>query len=360
MSLSSLSSCSSRRSWAAVPAIVAALLLFAGGPIAQPSRAAGCDVSWIPADGDGAWSDGGDWGGSVPTSGQSACLPASGTPYTVTLTSSQAVASITIGAGATLVLQATNSASAVLTLAGSSDNSGTIDLTDTDSTGSGNEARVIVSAGTLTNDGTIVSDAGVAGLGTRMIDGDLTNASDGAIVVSQNLQLDLNQAGTFSSAGALTVNAGAGVYDNPGGGGARAFDITGGTITNNGAIKEDWGLPPGGSPNGNGTLSLSGGTLTGNPILANAAGVSFSSGGSETVELSSNCTLTGGHPRRLHGDPQRQQLRRQPERGAQLELELHEQRHDRADRLRSDVGVARNRGAEHDLRNAHQRRHDRV
>lgn len=147
---------------AAVTAVITAAGVMAVGPFIDGARATTCDT-WT-AGTTGSWTTAGDWSDGVPSSTDDACLPASTTAYTVTLTSSQAVGTITTGSGATLVLQAnsTNDA-AVLTVNGDSDNAGEIDLIDTDTTGNGNGVGLDVASGTLTNDGTIASQAGRPG-----------------------------------------------------------------------------------------------------------------------------------------------------------------------------------------------------
>ena len=140
-----------------------------------------------------------------------------------------------------------------------------------------------------------MSEAGANGEGVRAVDGNLTNAAGGTITVDQNLEMEAgNTASTFSTAGTITIAASTGMYVNPNGQAGVTFDITGGTITNGGVLKEDWQVPPGNSPQSGGTLSVSGGTLAGGPILANAVTVSLAPGGSGTLQLSNNCTLSSG------------------------------------------------------------------
>ena len=197
-----------------------------------------------------------------------------------------------IPAGYTVVIDSANTIgeSTVLTANGSFSNDGTIDLTDSSaSSGSASTAELDVASGTLTNDGTINSQVG-SSYGYRVIDGNVTNASDGTITVAQNLQVDANGAATFANAGPLTIDSGATLYVNPDGQSGVVFDVTGGKITDNGAIREDWNTN--GSPEGNGTLSVGGGSMTGGPILASSlSSLSFSSGGNESVELEGSTTL---------------------------------------------------------------------
>ena len=193
-----------------------ALLLAAVGVLlfTSLSRAAGCDLTWTGLGGttsspvSGLWATGSNWsggGGNPPSATQNACLPASGSSYTVTLNGAGTANSVTVNAGATLAVAISGGNGATLTLSsnGSSTNGGTIDLTDADSSGSSSTpARIELDSGaSLTNDGTIVSN-GTGG--SRFIDGQsaarkLTNATSGTIIVDEDLQIDSSQGGLFTT-----------------------------------------------------------------------------------------------------------------------------------------------------------------
>jgi Calx-beta domain len=306
----------------AVGAAVGLLLLV--WPLVMISRAASCDESWASAT-SGSWDDASNWSPmDVPTSTQNVCITATGT-YTVTLTGAQVAKSLSVGSGATLAVTISDSNSASLTLSanGSSTNSGTISLTDTDATGSGSPVAEIdlSSDATLTNDGTIISTAGAAGLGTRVIDGQgststLDNASSGTITVNQDLQIDATQPaeGLFETSGDITIASSEKLLVDPSGGGiggspaadSAEMDIDGGTITDGGTFEQ--GFSEAGGPTGSAALAVSGGTITGGPLVAVAGafadiagtgiGMSFSGSGSGTYELvgdsSANATTLGG------------------------------------------------------------------
>jgi hypothetical protein len=197
-----------------------------------------------------------------------------------------------IGAGDELDLTATNDAGLLYSASSSIDNQGTIELTSTASTGSqGVDLRM--SSGTLTNDGTIESLAGTAGLGTRGIDGNFTNDSDGAIDVHESLQIGAVAGSTFTTSGTVTVDAGEDllVGCNASGCQSSTLNIDGGTIADDGSFQQ--GVAGDGQSGGGGTLHLDGGTVTGNPFLAGGLNVSMSGSGSGSFTLLNVGTLAG-------------------------------------------------------------------
>ncbi len=273
--------------------------------VAVGASAAGCDTSWqSPVS--GSWTDASKWSNGVPSSPSAACITVSGA-YTVTLTGSQHVASLTLGGGSdgqTLAVSAsfadnTGPGNATLTASGDITNSARLELTDPDpTTQSTNAIAGVTVSGTLTNDGTIVSDPGPDGQGSRSLEGTITNASGATLTVNQSLCVNCNTTAPLTTGGSINVAAGQQlVIDNTGTPGT--FSVTGGAIDDQGAIDDHTSNP---TNNGNGqggtaTLNVSGGTLSGNPIDGVNVAVSLSGAGHATVELwGANNTLATDVP----------------------------------------------------------------
>ena len=285
--------------------------------IGSSQAAGGCDLTWTGPTGttsspvSGAWATGANWNtgsgpsASPPSGTQNACLP-SGSTYTVTLNGSQTANSVAVASGATLAVGITGGNGAQLTLSanGTSTNDGTIDLTDTDATGTGTPAaRVLIGSGaTLTNnaDGTIVSNRGAAGLGARFIDGQNTASAlinDGTMTVGQDLQIDSGQSGTFTTSGNITIDAGEKLLVDPSGGlvggspstNTAGLDIKSGTITDNGTFEQ--GISEAGSPSSAG-LTVSGGTITGPGLVAGSGAIVGTTSGSPGASFSGSGTGT--------------------------------------------------------------------
>lgn len=315
--------------WALRGAALAALIAAAAAAavMASVSLAATCDETWTGPGGttgspvSGSYGTSTNWSpASVPSGSQNVCLGAGS--YTVTVTGSQSAGTITVGAGVTLAIAIQSGNGAVLGLdsAATSTNSGTIELTDSDSTGTGSPvSRLLIGTGaTLTNDGTIVSDPGPAGLGIRSIMGQsqsstLDNASGGTMTINQDLLIDDNQAGLFATEGSITIPSGKKLLVDPAGAGlggsppkeSAEMDIGGGTITDNGTFEQ--GFSETGIA-GSAALKVSGGTITGAGLIAvsgaasdlagSGVGASFSGSGTGTYtfvgSLSANATTLGG------------------------------------------------------------------
>ena len=227
-----------------------------------------CTDTWTGR-GDGTtWEDGANWSSdSVPGSSDYACLPPL-TPTAVTLSSSVSIAGLLVEGGTSLTL-----------------------------TGAGTSSLTV--SGTITNDGTIISDPGTSSQGSRSIYGNLTNAAGGTIDVNYPLSVDSYgcssspQPTSFDTSGTIDVAAGQTLYvDDSNCGPIGTFDIAGGTITNNGTIDDHSG--PGNGTSSVEDLNVTAGTLTGSPVIAFDVAVDFSGSGSGTYELAGgNNTLSG-------------------------------------------------------------------
>ncbi len=295
-------------------------LLLAGSALlvlASLARAAGCDETWNGSS-SSDWNTAANWTpASVPARTQNVCIPAGS--FTVTLTGSGSAVSLTVGTGDTLAVTATQAAGAQLTLNADSTNSGTLELTDSATTASNQQARVLIDTGaTLTNQGTIHSDPGPDTQGTRVIDGQsssgvLDNAAGGAITVNQDLQIDAGRNGLFKTSGDVTIALGEKLLVDPNGGGvggspptdSAEMDIDGGTITDDGTFEQ--GISEAGS-HSSAALKVDGGTITGAGLLAGSGaptdmagsgtGATFSGAGSGTYTFvgtsSADATTLGG------------------------------------------------------------------
>jgi filamentous hemagglutinin len=186
-----------------------------------------------------------------------------------------------LSAGQSLSVESTCSEHAFATAAASFTNAGTITLTNGD--GCGNNATVIVSTGTLTNSGRIVTEAGIGG--SRTLQGNLTNTGTLAIKVSTAYNasdaLLTNEGAININEGAqLNVSNGGGVTNGTGGNifapGTAALAQTGGTFTEGAGstggtrpvILDDATLIYGGSSaaHGSGPISLRGTSTVTGPV----------------------------------------------------------------------------------------------
>lgn len=204
----------------------------------------------------------------------------------------------TIGPNQTIVLSAnsTNGGGNVQ-INSNMTNNGTIELTDTDTSGtSQNSSHITIGTGaTLTNAGKLVSEQAVAG--QQVIDGQgptSTLDNTGEIDVNGRLQLDTGQNGTFTTTGTVRVAASATFQLDPNGGNTT-FNLNGGTITNNGTM--ELGINSGGGAASGTSVNVNGATVNGDPLIAAAATTTFSGAGSGSFQLEgSGSTLAGTIP----------------------------------------------------------------
>ncbi len=146
-----------------------------------------------------------------------------------------------LAAGQSLSIESTCGEHATATAAESFTNAGTITLTNGD--GCGNNATLIVTAGTLTNSGKLVTEAPIGG--ARSLQGNLTNTTTGVLSIKAST--------AYNGAGALLANEGQlNVRE-----GTQLTVSNGGSVTNSGGGNV---FAPGTS-----ALFLSGGTFTQGP-----------------------------------------------------------------------------------------------
>lgn len=232
--------------------------------------------------------------------------------YTFVGTSSASATTLggTVGANQTVVLSASTTNGGVPMQVNSNvTNDGTLELTDSDTGGTNQNADTITigSGNTLTNDGTILSDPGPGGHGQRIITGagantgTLLNATDGTITINQDLQIDSGQRGVFTTSGNVSIASGEKLLVAPdgsflGGSLTPTVNITGGTITNDGTF--DMGISEAGSHGGGPALNVTGGSIAGGVTVDDGGTASFSGAGSGTYTFggtssAASTTLSG-------------------------------------------------------------------
>jgi hypothetical protein len=179
-------------------------------------------------------------------------------------------------AGQSLSVESTCSENVTVTASESFTNAGTITLTNAD--GCSDNATLIVSAGTLTNSGKIVTEPAIGG--TRTLQGNITNTG--------TLSIKANTA--YSGAGALLTNEGA--VDL-----AEAIQLT---VSNSGAFTNGTGgsIAPVGSGNvflDSGTTFTEGaGTTSGvTPVFVDDGTLDYTGSGASTIALRGSDTLEG-------------------------------------------------------------------
>jgi hypothetical protein len=188
----------------AAVALTAALLVLA--PTA--ARASGCEDSWTNTAG-GSWFEGANWSKKAPpTSSEEACITEAGT-YTVEMaqkSSTVTVKTLTIGGASgtqTLAVASTNSLNAVLTSsAGIATTAHTGVLVLTNAETSGNSVTIV---GPIANAGEIVTEP--AHGGQRNLQGELTNAETGTLVINANTSFDGSKATLISKGKIDLANA---------------------------------------------------------------------------------------------------------------------------------------------------------
>jgi hypothetical protein len=251
-------------------AAFAASVVSAGRASASP-----CDT-WIA--GSGNWNVPGNWSGGVPGPTTAACITTAGS-YIVTVNDFEQAGSLQMGAASGTqpeldIAAVGNTSPSQLQVTGDISNVAKIDLTS-QHTGSAQSAY-LTWGGTLTNSGTLATDAGVS-KGSRYLEGDLVNT--GTVAVAEPTFFDTasaqwDNAGSLSvaSTGTLTVN-----------GPADFLNDTGGSIANSGTFTAS-----------NSSLYTQGaGTETGNAVTVDQASLALSGAGGGSFLLLDSDTLTG-------------------------------------------------------------------
>jgi hypothetical protein len=239
--------------------------------------AASCTTDWLSAT-SGNFNTAANWsGGSVPGSGDLACIVQPGT-YTVTLSGNDTVGGLVVGSPGGSGTQTFEIPGSGLNfgLGGAStiNTSGHIDLNSTD----GNYS--LLSGGPLTNNGSLTTTEGDGS--QRYLRVNLTNNSSGTVTIG-DYDTRVDQNFNITNQGTFTVSPGGGLSFTGGG----TFTQTKGTLT-----AGSGGLYVAGS-----SVALSGGTLSGQMTVNNSTVTDGSKVVEGTVLLECGNTLLGTIPK---------------------------------------------------------------
>ncbi len=182
-----------------------------------------------------------------------------------------------VSAGQSISIECTGSEHAYLTASANFSSAGTITLTSFEAA---NQAALIISAGTLTNSGSINVEPGVGG-GARFLEGNITNT--GTIAVNTTTKYDASKA-LLNNEGALKVAEGTQLI-----------------VSNEGSVTNGTGGSIAGTGSGNmaiepGTAFTEGaGTTTGSkPVIVRDAALHYTGSGSSAIAVhGAGSTLSG-------------------------------------------------------------------
>jgi flagellar basal body rod protein FlgG len=179
--------------------------------------------------------------------------------------------------GQSIVVEGVFGGNATLTAADSFRNDGTLTL---DSTG-WNANLAVNNNGTLTNAGTLSVNVGSGG--GRSLTLNLVNDGEGTVNLNQNTTFD-KQDGSYTNNGAFTIVAGKTLTVNTASNGYPTFTQNGGTLTCNGSYVQS-----------HGAFNFNGGMLAGNPLqLSNVAlSISPDATAAASFTVHNSCTLSG-------------------------------------------------------------------
>ena len=180
--------------------------------------------------------------------------------------------------GQSLIIQGTDLENAVATAAVGFVNAGMITLTQIET--EDNKATLALTAGTLTNSGTITSEAGAAAGSTRTLEGSLTNTTTGTLAIDVTTGFTKSGA-VLSNEGAIDIAAGA-TFSLPSG--QTASNETGGTIvaTGSGSFEQH-----------SGTFDQGAGKNTGTALVLDDGALAYMGAGASTIVLRGASTLSG-------------------------------------------------------------------
>jgi hypothetical protein len=270
--------------------------------LAPTAQAATCTDTWTGMAGDGQWTTAANWStGSVPGSADVVCIGGT-TTYTVTLAgNSPDITSLELDGTSgtqTLQVEATDNcggaSSAILSMSagGSVDAEGKIEMTQTGTCHSG-VPELEMTGGTLTNRGTIQTDAGNA-TGTFDLDGGITNQG----VININTLTDfganitnatLDNRGQINTTGSVQLVVASGSS-------SIIINDAGGIISNGGASSDTGGMElAGGSTfvQGAGTTNPSGFDPANPAVLMLNSALEYNGGGSSSIQFRGAGDLTG-------------------------------------------------------------------
>ena len=214
------------------------------------ASAQSCTKTWT-APVNGLWTDAANWTPTVvPSAADNVCIIVDGT-YTVTLTGSSSVASVTVGAAGNngvqtlLILGSSAGSHASLTSATGFTNSGDITLSSIDAR---RNTTLTVSSGTFINQGTINVEPGTTG--ARTISANLVN--NGTVNLNANTTFS-KSSGVYTNNGSINIATGRILFIF---GSSQVFNQNSGDL----AISGGFGFATA-------TFNFNGGTITGTPVL---------------------------------------------------------------------------------------------
>jgi hypothetical protein len=265
---------------AAIGTIV--LVMLFGALTALPAAASGCTDNWTNAAG-GSWFTPSNWSkGTVPGSGDEACITEAGT-YTVSMTQTSGtgtvtVKSLTLGATSgkqTLIVGASFSLDAVFTTSAGASvaANGILELTNTET---GNNTVHLV--GQITNSGTIISDP--TNGAERELNGSLTNKGTLAVNTATNFN---GEGSTITNEGSIDIATAVQLaVSNK----ATVTNASGGLIaaTGTGTLLET----------GKSSFDEGAGTTSGTlPVIVDDGTLNYEGSGESTIALRGESTLKG-------------------------------------------------------------------
>jgi hypothetical protein len=214
--------------------------------------------------------------GSQPVVVNGGALSYTGTGASTIVVRGSSTLSGSTSSGQSLTLQGTNSENVTVTAATGFTNGGTITLTQIEN--EGNNALLTISSGTLTNTGTITTEAG-GGSGTRTLRGSLTN--NGTITIATTT--------AFSGSGAVLSNAGAVNILT-----AATLSLPSGQTFSNEAGGSIAATGTGRLEQHAGTFNQGAGKATGTePLILEADALHYTGTGASTIALRGSSTLSG-------------------------------------------------------------------
>jgi hypothetical protein len=182
-----------------------------------------------------------------------------------------------VAKGQSLVLESTGGENLSLTAAVGFENAGSIAMTNSPFDTDANNSTLVVSTGTLTNSGTITTEADRGG--TRTIQGSVTNT--GTLAIDRTTAYNASAAKLVNK-GAITFAAGAPLDV---GGGSGVADETGGTIVGNGST---------GIVQDGGTFEQGAGKSSGEaPVILDDGALDYTGTGASVIRVRGASTLSG-------------------------------------------------------------------
>jgi fibronectin-binding autotransporter adhesin len=254
--------------------VAATISLIGVAAATQPgvALATGCTNSWNTTSGTGAWTHSANWSVAVPLATEDVCLPTGSETVELDGTIVAVAKTISIGAGATLVLKGTGAVAidTTLTVANGVTNAGTIQIGSAAHT---RAATLAVSSGVLTNTGTIVTAGSQNNLNANV-----DNQASGTINDAFPLEM-IKVNGVYTNNGTWTVTGQTEISN------VQSFTMAGGSIAGSAIFHVTGGA--------SGTFDHTGGTITATTNVENVSLKPRSSSGSGTLKVVRSATTLG-------------------------------------------------------------------